>query len=207
MHRYTKLRASQVSLHKFETLALVSLGGNLSSGELSPIQSLQDAAHQLDCFPFRIKQSSPVFATPCFPAGAGPDYVNAAVAISAPLKPAELLVALSEIEQEHGRERKRRWGARTLDLDLLAVGSVVLPDRPTFEHWRNLPLNRQQLETPTDLVLPHPRIQDRGFVLVPLARIAPDWRHPVLDRTVQQMLDDLPRSALEGIRELPEALI
>lgn len=139
------------------------------------------------------------FRTPSFPAGAGPDYVNAAAVLLSDAEPDAILTSLHEIEDAFGRLRTHRWGNRGLDLDLLAAGNSVQPDRATFDRWRTLPLEEQISSAPDELVLPHPRIQDRSFVLVPLADIVPDWRHPVLDLTVTEMLTTLPRAALDGI--------
>ena len=82
------------------------------------------------------------------------------------------------------------------------MGGTVLPDRQTYAEWRDLPLERQMREAPDTLILPHPRMQDRAFVLVPLADIAPGWRHPVSGRTVAQMLADLPDERRDEVRAL-----
>ena len=142
------------------------------------------------------------YRTPCFPAGAGPDYVNAAVRLETGLGPEALLEALHGIEAEFGRRRVTRWGARTLDLDLLDHSEQVRPDLGAYAAWRDLPPARQAQEAPERLILPHPRIQDRAFVLIPLADVAPDWHHPVSGRSVAELIAALPAAEREAIRRL-----
>ncbi len=145
---------------------------------------------------------SRLFATPCFPPGTGPDYVNAAAVIATSLDPPTLLGHLNAIEDRFGRQRVQRWGQRTLDLDLLAYEDLVLPDAATHDHWRNLPPDAQVHQAPDTLILPHPRLQDRAFVLVPLAEIAPDWRHPRLMITVLEMLNRLEMAEIAAVTPL-----
>ncbi len=148
---------------------------------------------------FRITRMSRYYSTPCFPPGAGPDFVNAAIGIETELTPEDVLAALHRAEAAFGRERPSRWAPRTLDLDLIAYGSLVLPDETVLSHWMNLPLEDQKRLAPDRLIVPHPRMHERAFVLIPLADIAPDWRHPVTGKTVRQMVDDLPDAEKKGV--------
>ena len=110
-----------------------------------------------------------------------------------------MLQLLHRIEAEMGRERVDRWGTRTIDLDLLGVGDQVLPVINTQTYWRDLPPQIQEQTTPDQLILPHPRLQDRAFMLVPLMDVAPDWMHPVLGLSVAQMCANLPICDIEAV--------
>lgn len=181
---------------------IVALGGNVASRVGVPQLTMMAALSRLGDSPLRLEEVSKFYATPCFPAGSGPDYVNAAAVLSGMDDPHEILNILHRIEAEFGRERDRRWGRRTLDLDLIALDGMILPDQDTYAAWRDLPLDRQMAEAPDRLILPHPRLQDRAFVLIPLAEIAPDWRHPVSGKTIAQMADALPEDEKLMVRPL-----
>lgn len=181
---------------------LIALGANLTSPVGPPLATLRDAAERLKQRGAVIRALSSFYHTPAFPAGNGPDYVNAAAKISADWSPVRCLEILHEIEAEMGRERTQRWGQRTLDLDLIAYGGLVHPDPQTHQTWRELPLEAQIDRTPDQLVLPHPRLQDRAFVLVPLADVAPDWVHPVLGKSVRTLLDAVPEAEKLAVRRI-----
>ena len=102
-----------------------------------------------------------------------PGYLNGAVAAETTLTPERLLAELQSIEREFGRDREveARWGPRTCDLDILLMDDVVM-------------------DTP-ELTIPHPRLHERAFVLGPLAELAPAARHPVLNRTIAELLAEL----------------
>ncbi len=149
-----------------------------------------------------IRKISAFYSTPAFPKGSGPDFVNAAFAMETDLDAMGVLKLLHEVEADCGRERVKRWGQRTLDLDLIGQGDRVLPDHDTVQHWMDLPLEDQTKQAPEQLLLPHPRVQDRAFVLVPLMDVAPDWIHPLTGRTVREMLDALPTEDRNSVKPL-----
>lgn len=131
------------------TQAFVALGANLGDAAAT----VRIAMAQLDMVPrTRVTARSSLYRTQPFEAS-GPDFINAVVAIDTALAPEALLDALQRLEQHAGRERPYHHAPRTLDLDLLSHGNTVLA-------------------TPR-LTLPHPRMNERAFVLVPLAEIAP----------------------------------
>lgn len=185
-------------------VTLIALGSNLSSCAGGPEETLRAALGILGDSHLTVNAVSRFFRTPCFPADAGPDYVNAAACLTGAGTAGETLEFLHGIEASFDRKRDTRWGQRTLDLDLLAVADTVLPDAQCHAQWREMPLSQQRTLTPDQLILPHPRLQDRAFVLVPLSDIAPDWVHPILGQTVIEMRDNLPHDALAAVRPMVE---
>lgn len=178
---------------------LIAMGANLRSSAGVPQQTLRAALEDLARKGLQVLQVSDYYRTPCFPPGAGPDYVNAAARTAFDGSPQEVLAVLHAVEEEFGRTRVQRWGRRTLDLDLVAAGGTVLPDAETHAAWRDLPLDKQIETTPDQLILPHPRLQDRAFVLIPLRDVAADWVHPISGLSVTQMCDALPGDVADEV--------
>lgn len=159
------LRYAAVTAFRCREEACVALGGNLGDRE----ETLKSAVAAFDALPeVDVLAVSPFYETAPVGYTEQDPFLNGALRLSTILTPRELLQECLRIEKQHGRERTRRWGPRTLDLDLLFFGDRVI-DEP-------------------DLIVPHPRMNQRGFVLRPLADIAAGKRHPLSRRTVGQHL-------------------
>ena len=173
-----------------ETVALIALGANQPSEQGTPRDTLEAALSLLDARRISVEKTSRWMTSPAWPAGSGPDYVNGTARITTVLSPKSLMDVLHKVETMLGRQRDGdRWAARPCDLDIIACGSMVSPDLATWRHFEAAPP-----ETPRDtLIVPHPQMHRRAFVLMPLADIEPTWRHPVFGQTVTEMLADLPK--------------
>jgi 2-amino-4-hydroxy-6-hydroxymethyldihydropteridine diphosphokinase len=167
---------------------IIALGSNAASPWGNPIVTVSEAVNRIERMFDAAGRTSKMYQTPAFPIGSGPAFINAVAVFRTALSPLEILNILHQIEAEADRERTVRWGQRTLDLDLIACGDLVLPDADTHSDWRNLALSEQMERAPDELILPHPRMQDRAFVLQPLRDVAPDWVHPVFGVSVAALL-------------------
>jgi len=110
-------------------------------------------------------------------------FINGVIALETSMPPRDLLHFLLTVEKSLGRFRRERWGPRIIDLDLLFYGNVISEDE--------------------ELRIPHPRLHERRFVLVPLKDIAPDWEHPLLHQTIAEILGSLKKE--EIVLPLPGA--
>lgn len=187
-------------------VGLIALGANLPSGGMPPEMSVPRAMVRLAEQVGGDYRMSRLFHTPAFPPGSGPQFVNAAVRVEWGDTADALLALLHTIEEEFGRTRAHRWEARVMDLDLIGLGDAVLPDAKTRATWANLPPERAAQVVPDQLILPHPRLAERGFVLVPLADVAPDWVDPATGLSVAQMLAARPDTELAEIHPVPVAV-
>lgn len=149
-----------------ETDAYIALGSNLGDRELNLLRAVAEIGKLPES---KVSALSPFYETSPVGVKDQPHFFNAVLRLATKLSPHDLLTRLQHIENDvFKRTRNVRWGARTMDLDLLLYGSEVI-DGP-------------------ELTLPHPRLAERCFVLQPLHDIAPELVHPVLGRSVSELL-------------------
>ena len=155
-------------------MIIVALGANLNSDHGTPVQTLKAAVRAIAARGIHVVAASNIWKTAPVPYNPDhPWYHNGVIAVQTTLGPHDLLRALLMIEQEFGRVRTVRNAPRVLDLDLIAYNREIVMDGP-------------------ELICPHPRMQERAFVLMPLSDIADDWIHPQSSTTLDELIAAIP---------------
>ena len=170
----------------------IALGANLSSetdaGHMTPGQTFAAIRPALEMRGILITAMSGLWQSPAWPPGSGqPDYINACARIDTGLDEKQTLLALHGVEREFGRSRTVKNAARPLDLDLLDYEGRLIA--------RN------------DIEIPHPRMLVRGFVLFPLAEIAPDWVDPIKKRAISDWIARLPLADVAPMKRVSGPVI
>ena len=161
-------------------MILIALGANLPSAAGTPRDTLRAALASLSARGITVERLSGFYLSDAWPDPADPPFVNAVASVRTTLSPDELLRVLHGVEAEFGRKPGPRNAPRPLDLDIVDYEGRIEQGDPE---------------------LPHPRMGDRAFVLVPLREIAPEWRHPVNGLTVGELIAALgptPLTPLKG---------
>ncbi len=156
-------------------MILIAIGANLAGpGGTTPLETCRQASLALDGIGnLRLAALSPWYETIPVPASEQPAYVNGVARMEGEADPETLLESMQRLEQAYGRVRGDANSARTLDLDIIAMG--------------------ERVRTGSDPILPHPRMHMRAFVLMPLLDVAPDWRHPISGIPARVFLDGVPK--------------
>jgi 2-amino-4-hydroxy-6-hydroxymethyldihydropteridine diphosphokinase len=155
-------------------MIVIALGANLPSRVGTPRDTLESALARLSAQSVRIAGVSSYYVTKAWPDPTDPDFVNAVARVETDLAPRELMELLHETEKFFGRTRGKKNAPRTLDLDLIDYDGRIEQGPPQ---------------------LPHPRVAERAFVLVPLKELAPGWRHPTTRATLLDLIAALPPDA------------
>ena len=163
-------------------MILLALGANLQSRFGTPYQTLRHVLALLPGRGVRVLQVSQFYSNPAVPASHQPDFINCVASVATTVEPLDLIAICLGIEREIGRVRADKWEARPIDMDIIDFDG-----------------RKMSAEA---LTLPHPRLHERAFVLVPLLEIAPAWRHPVTLLTASELLESIPSTAKAALKPL-----
>lgn len=159
--------------------AILLIGGNLGDRT----GHLKQAVEQIGMLAGKVEKVSALYETAAWGGMEQPDYLNQGVMVSTEMDALTLLHTVLEIERKIGRIRQQKWGARVIDIDVIFYNDEII----------NLP----------ELKVPHPQLQFRQFVLIPLQEIIPDWQHPVLHKDINTLLQQC-TDPLPAIKYIPQ---
>jgi 2-amino-4-hydroxy-6-hydroxymethyldihydropteridine diphosphokinase len=158
------------------------LGANLGERESTLKQAIELISDRISS----VTMQSQLYETAPWGVIDQPAFLNQVIQIETELPPMKVLEQALKIEKQLGRERRLRWGARMIDIDILYYADLILED--------------------TELQLPHPRLHERRFTLVPLTEIAPDFIHPVLKKTHRELLNECTDTSLVSVFVSPTTI-
>ena len=164
----------------------IALGSNLSGLWGAPKEILERTLQEINRLGCELVAVSPTYQSASLSPGQ-PPYLNLVLACRSSLAPAQLLRLAKAIERRAGRRPRAKWGARTLDIDIIMHGSQPL-NWPRRSHG--------------SLTLPHPESHKRAFVLKPLCDVAPHWQHPALRVAAATLLRRLPQAVRRAVRQI-----
>ena len=157
-------------------MIFIGIGGNLPSDQSGSImRTLKQTLQFIDSNLCRVVRYSPLYRSAPVPITDEPDYLNAVAEIETLLPATELLANLHDVEKQFGRVRSVKNASRTVDLDLLVYHNQVI-----------------EIDGESGLRVPHPRLAERAFVLLPFFDLEPDWVHPISKQTISNLIRNLP---------------
>ena len=182
---------------------VIVLGSNLPSEFGNSFETLKKCVYEIKSdLSIKSLSTSNWYKSLSFPDRNEPKFTNVGIHFYSNLTPKQLLNLASSLEEKYGRKREGRWKARTCDIDILLCDQLILPSKLNYEKWMRLELEDQLKLIPNELILPHPRMQERPFFLKPLSDLQPKWIHPFLKKTAKEMLDSLPLNELQSIKKI-----
>jgi len=184
------------------TKCLISCGANISGPLGKPSETLKIVLEELRKRNLEVVRKSKLYSSLAFPDPKEPKYLNRCLELKVDFKAVDVLKLLKQIENKMGRLEGSRWGSRSCDLDLLSFANQISPSTKVFDYWYKMPLEKQIVTKPNILLLPHPRLQDRAFVLKPLMEFAADWIHPVLNVSVKEMFNSLSKDDQDSVKPI-----
>ena len=163
-------------------MKIIALGSNIPFKNLLPTQILEKTYSILKNYNINIIKKSHIYQSEAYPNKSDPIFYNSALSIATKLKPYELLENILKIEKLFGRERKEKNSPRTLDIDIISLGNLILDEE--------------------NLKIPHPALHLRPFVILPIRDININWKHPVLFETIGQIINKFETKELNKVKKI-----
>jgi len=162
-------------------MKILALGSNLPFGSNTPKQNLECVYDLLELEGIKILKKSKIYFSEAYPNKLDPLFCNSAIFIETNLKPFDLLNIVLKIEKKFGRERKVKNSPRTLDIDIICYDNLILNDE--------------------NLQIPHPNIQDRLFVLMPICDLNENWKHPIHSKTALEFIKSFSEEQINKLKK------